>query len=334
MTSKSIFKQQKVYNMAGRNATTNSVKRSDYFKPKFSQLKCDVSENLRDDYGNLRELANRIKAAGGLLKPIIGMVKNGEFWVKSDGFRRYCALEILYKEEGIDMEVLFLPELKKDDKPLTQQQRILNMFIHAESKDLTMLEQARGILMLQQPMDGQPGLSLNQIAQKLGRSNAHISKVNRLNSAPPKLLELIKKGEIKGTQAIEMIVGGEVDDFLEKYEKGEFGSVQNGPSVWDATTAELTSTNDGEGERGGAAAAPARNVKRSASGKTARITKRDIQKSKGEESEINSWAVLKKFIKNFEGKPGTAEGQKIMSFIAKVMDNKMTEKDFARIFKK
>lgn len=312
--------------MGYRNESTAKTKRSDVYRPLFSQLRCNPDDNLRKDYGDIKELADQIRSAGRLIKPLVGLVKNGEFWVKGDGFRRYFALQLIHKEDGVDMECLFMPE----PPGITSQERLRNMFLHSEGKQLTVLEQAAGIKRMLENPDA-PDMSLNKLAKTLGKSNAYLSRLNRLNNAKPELISLIESGEISGTTAIDLLVKGQEDEFLKSYGKGDFGTAPQAPSIMDENLTVDAGANNLDTSNSGTGKKKAGRV--TDTGKTSRIRPKDILKPKVEEAEQNSWMLLKRFIKGYEGKPGTPEGQKIMAFIGKLMDNKLTEKDFKRIFK-
>lgn len=192
------------------------VKKTDIWKPKFSQIKIEPELNIRTDYGDIKALADNIRENG--VKVALRGYRDGDKFVPVDGHRRTAAAKLLF-EEGLDIEMPFIIEAKGTN----QEQRIIDMFITNDGKHLNPLEMAEGIKRLLNY-----GWKEKEIAAKLSKSEGYIRKLNSLNSAPKKFTNLILEGVISSTFAISMIAEGEekVNSFIAEYEGGKYEPVK------------------------------------------------------------------------------------------------------------
>lgn len=280
------------------------TRRSDLYKPRFSQLRIVPRLNVREQYKDIVELAETIRANPlGVIKALSGWREVNQFFI-TDGHRRYYALEYIFKTYGIDMEVPFQIEPKGG---LTNQERVLNMFTHAEGEPLTPLEQAKGV----QRLIEEYGMKEAHIAKRLGKSAAWINKLNMLNEAPEDLKEIIrgKNGvSLSATEAMKLMVKekktpGAINEFMDTFK-----------SELEADTTPET-------------------LDRAAKKKTASIRPKDIKKKyadKKEENKIDSWAITKVFIRQMVDPPKGAKGAAIYLFLGKIMNNQVTVDDLKK----
>lgn len=297
---------------------SDKTRKTDMWFPRFSQLFADFPKNIRYEYGDIRRLANSIKASKVKI-PLKGYKKDGKYHV-TDGFRRYLALEMLFKEDGIDREAPFVPE----EKGYNDKQRLLDMFTFGHtSKSLTSLEKAHGV---KRAME-EHNMSEADIAKALGESAAYINRLNELNSAPAEIITLIEKNIISGAFAIDRIVAKDADQFLELFKSGAFNETLQqrgvlGPSDEEELhPLEAIKNNATNGTKG----------KEDKVRKAAAITTKDYNRTKedkkGADPVVSSWNLVKTHVTKLEGKLKDPFSQKLLLFLGAIMDNKITNSD-------
>lgn len=291
-----------------KERVTDPAGRTDLWKPKFSQLVIVPKLNVRTDYGDLEDLSSI--ATVGVKQPLRGWREDGKYYV-TDGHRRYEKLAELFKKDKIDREVLFILE----PKGYTDQQRVLDMFRLNTGKQLTPLEQAEGIFRLKEKF----GMSEADIARELGKSAAYINRLSEFSKASPELKEAVANNTISATTAVNLLVANQEEQFLKDLDAGVY-EPPKGNELF----------------QGDSTGAP---IRRAGSGKTARIKESEIKKKNQQggaevkDPPINSWGILKGFVKNYEGKPSDPAAAKFFLFIGKVISNTATEADMKRTFK-
>lgn len=169
----------------------------------------DVIEgfNVREDYGDIVELSESIKE-NGVKVPARGY-RNGERWVLVDGHRRRDAC-LLLLEQGIVMEIPMINEGQK----VSDEQRIIDMFILNDGKKLTMLEESEAIGRLIKY-----NIEPKEIAKKIGRSVVYVSNMKLLSSCPENIKESIRTEKISPTLAIDLMRKNdfsEVEEIIEE----------------------------------------------------------------------------------------------------------------------
>jgi ParB/RepB/Spo0J family partition protein len=281
---------------------TKDVKRGDLYKVPFSKLQIVEGLNIRKDYGNVEELAESIKE-NGVKNPLRGY-KKGEMFYVVDGHRRYSAMALLFNA-GIEVTAPFILQ----EKSANDEQQVIDMIITNEGKSLTPLEIAEAIRRLLAY-----GWNEKKIAERLARSESSVIKLNKLNSAPKKLINLIESGVISATQAIEICFKGEAYMFIQDYEAGKF----NVPVEAPAPVKSSENNEEGEGKLFTHEKEP---VEKKA---PERITKKSFNK-------VNSWKDFSKFVKSSadEIKP---ERKEAFDFFRKVMENKVTIEEIQEFF--
>src|ERR1700744_1643846 len=156
----------------------SEVTKTDLPKVPFNLLQVREGFNIRKDMGNIEELANSI-AENGVRVPLRGYkVKGEDTYVVVDGHRRYAACKLVVDRTGEMIKVPFLLEPQK----YNDEQRILDMFITNDGKELTVLEKAAGIermINFDWPID--------DIAKKIGKSAGYVRRLSSLNTAPKRL---------------------------------------------------------------------------------------------------------------------------------------------------
>ena len=167
--------------------------RKDVFFLELQQLQIEEGFNVRQDYGDIKELADSIEA-NGVRVPIRGYKKDGVYWI-TDGHRRYKAVQLLAKK-GIEVRIPFLA----DGRESSQEQRVIDMIICNEGKKLNPVEIADAVNRLINF-----GFTESEIHTKTGFSKVYISNLKLLNSAPKKIKNLIADNVIKSTLAMKIL---------------------------------------------------------------------------------------------------------------------------------
>jgi ParB/RepB/Spo0J family partition protein len=279
---------------------TLNAKRVDMHKVPSSKLRIKTGLNIRSDYGNIEELAESIKE-NGIRVPVRGYKEkegNEEVYVITDGHRRTLACRHLLKE-GTEILVPFVLE----HKGYSDEQRLIDMFIMNEGKSLTPLEQAEGVRRFIAY-----GYSEKEIAGKLAKSEGYIRKLNSLNSAPKKFIQLIEKGYISATLAIQVIADGLVDQIIAESE----GKLEKAPAD---DSAEMHQATDGS---------EIKDVQ--PSGQSGKITKKDLQT-------VNSLKEFKKFMKKADENIMNENVVYIYQFATKLANNELSFEQIEEFFK-
>lgn len=201
----------------------SEVKKRDLTMVPFELLVTREGFNVREDMGNIDELAASIKE-NGVKVPLRGYKEKGadKFYI-TDGHRRYSACALVVKQTGQSILVPFVLE----PQGYNDEQRVLDMFITNEGKPLTPLEQSEGIHRLKNW-----GYSDADISKKIGKSTVYVWKLSYLYSAPKKLKTLIKEGKVSASLAMDFISKGEGESFLQAIESGKYESKENGNDLF------------------------------------------------------------------------------------------------------
>lgn len=185
--------------------TTELVKRTEHFRVPFGKLKLIEGFNERTDYGDIDELKTSI-IKNGVRKPMHGYQQNGLFYI-TDGHRRYMAMEMAIKEgHNIEPVAFFL-----EGKDRTEEQRVLDMLILNEGKDLDLLEKGRAYKKLEDS-----GWSQTTIAETLGKSIAHVNSCITIAKSGKAVQKAVEEKEISPSTALEISRAGETDEEQEQ----------------------------------------------------------------------------------------------------------------------
>lgn len=150
--------------------------------------------NIREDYGNLEELAASIKE-NGLRNPLRGFKENGIYYL-TDGHRRLKAIQLL-NAMGHTMRVPFLTE-----KSPSPEKRVLDMYICNDGKRLTPLEESTLFARLENF-----GMTVKEISDKLGCTETHVYNMRILADIPTRLKNRVRNNEISATLVMNIVRG-------------------------------------------------------------------------------------------------------------------------------
>lgn len=153
----------------------------------------DKNWNPRTDYGDMELLMNQI-IQNGVIQPLI-VQEDKDKYVIVQGHRRRLAVEMA-KEKGHDIKLPIVLEEKGSNDEI----RLLKTLIGNEGKPLDLLEEAEVYRRL-----SAYGKQNIEIAQRVGKSAAHVGNLLVLSSASPEFKNKIRSGKISPSLAIEMI---------------------------------------------------------------------------------------------------------------------------------
>lgn len=247
--------------------------------------------NIRKDMGDLEALSKNI-LENGQKDPCRGYKEKGtERVFLVDGHRRHAAIGLFVNQMKETYYVPFVFEPQK----YNDEQRVIDMFILNDGKNLTPLEQAEGVSRLINF-----GYSNKEISSKIGRSIAYVGRLQLLLNAPKKLVNILESGRVSASLAMDVLAEGEeaTHKFIEQVAAGKYDA---------HATAELPL----EGSK-----AP----------KNGRITKSDIKP-------LNSRVAFKKWAKNAPVAEMDPVKAKFYQWLQRFLNNELDEADFKRYFK-
>ena len=166
----------------------NSTKTGEIKKIALNKIVVREGFNVRQDLGNLDELAQSILENGQSVPGRVDILEDGTFSLV-DGHRRYNAM-LLLEEQG--HEPMFLAIV--NGTRTTEEQRIIQMFTTQDNKPLESHEVAELILRLVNL-----GHTQKSVAQKIGKTIAYVSDMLSYATESPIVKELVKKGKVKLT---------------------------------------------------------------------------------------------------------------------------------------
>lgn len=160
-----------------------------------AQLAVRKGFNERFDYGDIKGLADSIKA-NGIKVPLRVReveVKGKVEYQITDGHRRFQAIELL-KDAKLQVPVIV------EEANYTDKQRYIDMLLTNDGKNLNLLEQSN---IMQKLKD--EGLKDADIAKKTGKSQTHVADCLLLQGASAALKKQMQSGKIAPSTVIEMI---------------------------------------------------------------------------------------------------------------------------------
>jgi ParB/RepB/Spo0J family partition protein len=169
--------------------------RKEYSKVDPREIVIDERENYRSDYSHVSDLKKSI-LANGLLTPIELMKMSDKRLLLVSGFCRMKAVKSI-----IDDNPEAFPHIDAyvHTKPLSDSERLLRNLASNEGKKPTALEECEAYTRLIQW-----NFSQQEIAKRVGKSQAHISQILKLRNASQDLKQAIDKKEIGVTKAIKI----------------------------------------------------------------------------------------------------------------------------------
>lgn len=279
---------------------TQLVTKTDIYKVPFSKLLIIEGFNDREDYGDIPELAESIRAEGPRV-PLKGY-RDGDKFVVIVGHRRHRAAEWIKKQ--YKEEVVFKFECYA--KGASKSEMLLDTLLTNAGKELTPLEKANVVKKLVAEK-----MAVKAIAAALGGvSSVYINNLAKLADAPEKVKKHIRDGNVSATLVIGYLKNKDanIDELVTEIEK----NLQPDEGLF-----------KGKGKK---------------KGKQAKVTKKALSKKKKEEGDDNeedtgnSMKTFKRYMKQNTGIFATPEKQATFEFVSDLVNNKVTYGDMVKYF--
>jgi ParB/RepB/Spo0J family partition protein len=331
-------KKQEKKEEPAKPVRTDRPPRREYYIVKWSMIESDEPTNPRNDYGNIPELAESLRA-NGVQQPLACYKLRGDKYLVSHGHRRWRAGKYLWETYKQDIDMPVIPVQPKAGVN-RRVENVLTAIVQNDGLPLNPIEQAYCIRILQEE-----GLTEAEIATKCGKTQAWVNKTKQLNDMPEKALILIRKKEISPATAIQLKVDRELDQFIEDFENGLYAPASVGylqkqqlSVPFDATESAQSTIKLKFLENPANAVAEKMVISNDTvpdadpSSKSARITKKDIDKQQAIRKPVSSWQQFGKWLKKTEPNPKKAEKARALIFMLKLHNNEATEADFEEFF--
>lgn len=194
-TSTLQFSELTADQMGNRETVRQNTQRGEeVVKIELSKIVIREGFNVRQDYGDLNELAYSILENGQTVPGRVDVLNDGTFML-TDGHRRYKALNLLV-DMGHD-EPMFKAIV--NNTKTTEEQRILQMFTTQDNKPLAPHEIAELIQRL-------INLGYNQtsVAKKIGKTPSYISQMLSYATESPVIKEHVNNGHLNVSTALKL----------------------------------------------------------------------------------------------------------------------------------
>jgi len=181
--------------LLGDTATVraNSTRGEEVIKIALDKIVVRDNFNVRQNYGNLEELAYSMIENGQVMPGHVDVLADGRF-VLTDGHRRFKALKLLAE---MGHEPLFKAIV--NPKKMTEEQRILQVFTTQDNKPLEPNEVAELINRLINL-----GYKQTDVAKRIGRTGAYVSQMLNYVTESPLIKEEVKEGNISVAAVLDL----------------------------------------------------------------------------------------------------------------------------------
>lgn len=179
--------------MAAVSLKALSEDKKDMFLIPIANLKEEEGFNVREDYGDLDELARSL-AENGQLQPLtVRLSDTDKTAILVDGHRRIRAFQIANEKYGSSFKAAWCIQ---EGKGANEESRIFDLFTRNSGKPLTPIEQASAVKRLVGY-----NLKVADIAKKIGKTSKYVNNILALNSASKDLRDAVQGGLISTTAA-------------------------------------------------------------------------------------------------------------------------------------
>lgn len=154
--------------------------------------------NIREDYGDIDELANSIEESGIMVPIRAYRDKDNEGeWIAIDGHRRLKAAMQLVNEKGLTIRAKLLVV---DYRKLSDEQLVYDMVITNSGKELNPVELAEAVRRL----IGY-GHKAKEIAVKFGKPTPFVKNLELFSAAPRRIKEMVKNNTVSYTLVLQIL---------------------------------------------------------------------------------------------------------------------------------
>lgn len=167
--------------------------RKDYFQLDPRIINVQEGLNPRQEFGDLTELKGSI-VQNGVRNPLRVFIRDGKIWLSHGERRLRSVMELI--SEGQDIKTVpVIPE----ERGISEEQLVVQALIDNSGLPLSQLEEANAVVRLLNW-----GWTPQSVAQKTGRSLAHISNLKALVNLPKEVTNEIEAGNISPTFAVDL----------------------------------------------------------------------------------------------------------------------------------
>lgn len=166
-----------------------------YYVVPISKIVVREKFNVREDMGDLEELADSLRDNGQIKACLGDVLADGNFML-TDGHRRYEAMCILRDRDGLGDLTL---KCEANQKGITDLDRCYNIYLSQDNKQLNTSELARLIknLVLM-------GEKQKDIAKKLRKTDAYISQMLSFGKEDDDIKGLVVAGKISASAVVKL----------------------------------------------------------------------------------------------------------------------------------
>jgi ParB/RepB/Spo0J family partition protein len=182
--------------MAKTGIKSIMVARKDQFVVPYGALVIEDGFNVREDFGDLDELAKNIAENGQRVAMKVRLAEDGKKLSIIDGHRRFLAINMANQKYGAKINTVLCVN---EERGANEETRIVDLFTLNSGKPLTALEQASALKRL---VDY--NWSIPDIAKKIGIAQAKVRRLLDLNGASHDVREAVKKGNISASAASDL----------------------------------------------------------------------------------------------------------------------------------
>jgi ParB/RepB/Spo0J family partition protein len=162
----------------------------------YENLQVEDGFNVREDYGDIDELAKSL-AENGQLQPLTVRLGEDKKAVVIDGHRRMKALSIaVEKYDAKELKAFWCIQEKPGSNA---ESRIFDLFTRNSGKPLTPIEQAAAVKRL---IDY--NWKVADISKKIGKTRIYVNNILNLNAASKEIRDTVKNGVLSPTAAVKL----------------------------------------------------------------------------------------------------------------------------------
>lgn len=191
------------------------VKRLDIsINVQFTHIKLRKDWNLRQDFGEIEELASSIESQGLITPIVVDILKDGTILLKS-GERRYRAIAMLRaRSKELKTKFEFVPALI-NNRDMDEKGRLISELNSNSGKPFTALEEAEGYKILRDQYE----MDLKTIGRAVGHSASYVEQRLLLADEGIEIKKAVESGAISATAVVQM--NREEKDPIKRKEKVE-----------------------------------------------------------------------------------------------------------------
>lgn len=179
--------------MAAVSLKSISEDKKDMFLIPLENLKEEEGFNVREDYGDLDELARSLSENGQLQPLTVRLSDSDKTAILTDGHRRIRAFAIANAKYGSSFKSAWCIQ---EAKGANEESRVFDLFTRNSGKPLTPIEQATAIKRLVGY-----NIKVGEIAKKIGKPVKYVNNILALSSASKDLRDAVQGGFISTTAA-------------------------------------------------------------------------------------------------------------------------------------